>query len=387
MPTLEGWIAVDGALHRGQLRYRDVIEAVELEDRPPRGWPDDEAPRILPGFIDAHVHGGGGGDTMDGEEGVRTLARHHLRHGTTTLLPTTVTQRWPSIREALDAVRRVRDARDPLLPDLPGAHLEGPFLNPERLGAQPPFAVTPTPKRVAEVLASDVVRVVTMAPEIDGAVAAAERFAADGVRVSVGHTRADAEQVAALAEAVRSAGGVLGFTHLYNAMGGMAGRQPGAVGSALADPAAWSELILDGHHVHRTAFLAALAAKPERLHLVTDAIRASGLPEGETELGGQTIVVADGAARLPNGVLAGSVLTLDRALRNAVAAGLTVGAASRLLAEVPSRYLGLDDRGTLAVGKRADAVVMDPGLGVQRVLVAGRETEGAHVGTPPGQNA
>lgn len=387
MPMLDGWIAVNGALRRGRLRYGATIEALDLEDRAPRAWPDDDAPRVLPGFIDTHVHGGGGGDTMDGEEGVRTLARHHLRHGTTTLLPTTITQRWPRVRAALDAVRAVRDARDPALPDIPGAHLEGPFLSPDRLGAQPPFAIEPKPRRVAEVLTGGVVRVVTLAPELDGAVEAARRFAAAGVRVSVGHTRADSEQVAAVAEAVHEAGGVLGFTHLFNAMGGMAGRQPGALGYALAEPTAWAELILDGHHVHATSFRAALAAKPERLHLVTDAIRACGLPEGESELGGQTVVVEEGAVRLPNGALAGSVLTLDRALRNAVAAGLTLGAASRLLSDIPSRYLDLDDRGRIEPGRRADLVALDAGLNVQRVFVAGREVAGAaprpHPEDPP----
>lgn len=377
MPTLDGWIARDGMMHRGRVRFEAHLEAVEFADAPPRAWPDDGAPRILPGFVDTHVHGGGGGDTMDGAEGVRTLARHHAAHGTTTLLPTTVTHVWERVRAALDGVAEVRGEGTAGRPDVPGAHLEGPFLSPHRLGAQPAHAVPPEPERVADALASGVVRVVTLAPELTGAVAAARTFAESGVRVSIGHTRASAETVATLADAVRAVGGTVGFTHLYNAMGGLAGREPGVVGAALSDPGAWAELILDGHHVHPVAFRAALAAKPERLHLVTDAIRACGTGDGASELGGRTVHVAGNAARLPDGTLAGSVLTLDAAVRNAVAAGLTLGAASRLASEIPARYLGLEDRGRVEEGCRADLVVLDAGLQVQEVRVLGHAAPGA----------
>lgn len=349
--------------------------------------PEDDAPRLLPGFVDVHVHGGGGGDAMDGPDGVRTLARHHLAHGTTTLLPTTLTAPWPDVLAALSGIAEVRDevraatggtvATDAPMPDVPGAHLEGPFVSTERLGAQPPHALPPDREKVEAVLRAGVVRVVTMAPELDGAAAAARAFAADGVRVSVGHTNADAATVAALAAAVREAGGTLGFTHLYNAMGRLAGREPGAVGACFADPDAFAELILDGHHVDPVAFLAARAAKPGRLMLVTDAIRACGVPEGETELGGQAVTVRGGAARLADGRLAGSVLTMDAALRRAVGLGLTLTEAATLTASVPAAYLGLADRGRLTVGARADVVEMDAALRVTRVFVGGCERAGA----------
>ena len=172
---------------------------------------------------------------------------------------------------------------------------------------------------------------------------------------------------------VRAAGGVVGFTHLYNAMGGLQGREPGVVGAAFADKESYAELIFDTHHVHPGSFLAALSAKPERLHLITDGIRACGLDEGETELGGQRVVVKGGAARLPNGTLAGSILTLDRALHNAALVGLPLERVSKLLSEVPARYMGLDDRGNLEVGKRADLVVLDEDLEVLEVYVSGQQ--------------
>jgi N-acetylglucosamine-6-phosphate deacetylase len=366
--TLTGRLVLPEGVVPGRLTFDTHLRRLQTDAAGATG------PLILPGFIDTHVHGGGGGDTMDGPEGVRALGRLHLQHGTTTLLPTTLTSPWERLLAALEGVQEVRAASgvETDLPDLPGVHLEGPFINPERLGAQPPYAIDPTPERIDAVLGSGVVRVVTLAPELPGARDAARRFAEAGVRVSVGHTAATFEQVAALAAVVREAGGTLGFTHLYNAMGGLTGRDPGVVGAALADAAAYSELILDLHHVHPGGFLAALAAKPDRLHLVTDGIRACGLGEGKTTLGGQPVTVRGGAARLPDGTLAGSVLTLDAALRNAVAAGVALACASRLLSETPARYLGLTDRGRLGVGLRADLVVMSEQLEVTSVYRLGQ---------------
>jgi N-acetylglucosamine-6-phosphate deacetylase len=183
--------------------------------------------------------------------------------------------------------------------------------------------------------------------------------------------------VARVAAAVREEGGTVGFTHLYNAMGGLEGRAPGVVGACFADPDAYAELILDTHHVDPVAFLAARAAKPGRLLLITDAIRASGRPEGRSELGGQEVEVRGGAVRLPDGTLAGSVLTLDAALRHAVAAGVPLSEAAQLTAGVPAAYLGLGDRGRLEPGLRADVVELDAELRVRRVVAHGREVAGA----------
>lgn len=385
---LEGVLALPGGLARGTLRYDEaVITAIEAE---PLGGGDaslleevrgGDGRIVLPGFIDPHVHGGGGGDTMDGPEGVRTLARFHLAHGTTTLLPTTITNPWADVVEALLGVKRVMeeleaardaDVRERVMPSIPGAHLEGPFISPDKLGAQPPSTVAPTPERIDELLALDALRVATVAPELEGALDAARRLTRAGVRVSVGHTAAGYEEARALVAVVRAEGGTAGFTHLFNAMSTLASRAPGTVGAALSDPEAFAELILDLHHVHEASFLAVLAAKPDRLLLVTDAIRACGMAEGETELGGQRVSVRGGAARLPSGSLAGSVLTLDAALRNAVKAGVPLATASRLASTTAARYLGLADRGSLEAGKRADLVVLDSDLEVRSVVAGGR---------------
>lgn len=356
----------DGTLRPGHLHFSERLLRVE---------PGEEGgPLILPGFVDTHVHGGGGGDTMDGPEGIRTLARLHARHGTTTLLPTTMTNPWPDVLAALWSVREVMDAGGvPGGADIPGAHLEGPFISPQRLGAQPPCTLLPTPERVAEALGTGAVRAVTLAPEVEGALGAALTFARAGVRIGVGHTRADAETVTAFLAQVHAAGAQSCATHLFNAMGGIEGRVPGVPGALLADPHAFQEVILDLIHVHPTSFRLACAAAPGRVMLVSDAMRAAGLGDGESELGGQRVTVRGGEARLEGGSLAGSVLTLDAALRHAVGAGVSLPDASRMLSAVPARSLGLRDRGELRPGLRADLVVLDDDLRVERVFVGGRE--------------
>ncbi len=376
MTTLTGTIVTNGLLLRGKLTFGSHIERLEAdsEHASPAG-----GPYLLPGYIDVHVHGGGGGDTMDGPAGVRTLAGFHLRHGTTALLPTTITNPIDNVFAALAAVAEVQEQQRRGEVDAPaamvlGAHLEGPFISPRRLGAQPPCTVLPERELIERLTSTADIRVVTLAPEIEGAVAAAAQFAAAGTRVSLGHTEATYADVRLVAEVVAGdggVGGVLGFTHLYNAMTQLTGREPGTVGSALSNPAAFAEVIYDGFHVHQASFLAAAAAKPGRLLLITDAIRAAGQPDGESELGGQPVLVSGGAARLEDGTLAGSVLTMDRALRNAVASGVDLATASAMASAVPAAYLGDNERGVLEVGKRADVLVLDDELNVVEVYLGG----------------
>ncbi len=357
---LTGRLVTVAGIQSGTLEFAERISKIHYHAV--------QGPYILPGFIDTHVHGGGGADTMDGAAGVSRLARFHLEHGTTTLYPTTITNPWPAIMAALKGVKEL--AFTPDLPSIPGVHLEGPFISPQRLGAQPPCTLEPTDELVAELLEPQIIRLVTLAPEIPGALRAARAFAAAGVRVSIGHTAASYEQTIALLSASPEP---VGFTHLYNAMSGLSGREPGVVGAALVRPDTYAELILDFHHVHPGSVLIAFNAKKGRLGLVTDAIRACGLGEGTSELGGQRVTIKQGAARLADGTLAGSVLTLDQALRNAVSLGIPLGDVSRLLSANPAAYLGLADRGTLELGKRADIVVLDEELKVLEVYVAGRQ--------------
>ncbi|MEZ4631610.1 MAG: amidohydrolase family protein [Deinococcales bacterium] len=267
------------------------------------------------------------------------------------------------------------------MPSLPGVHLEGPFISPERLGAQPPFTQLATLEKLRELLALDVVRLLTLAPELAGALEAAEFLAQRGIRVSIGHTKATYEQAKALiAKASRHS--PTSFTHLYNAMGSLSSRDPGPLGAALASPESYAEIIYDTHHVHQGSFLSAYHAKQDKLIMVSDAIRATGMKEGLSELGGQKVMVKDGMARLLQadgtvGSLAGSVLSLEVALKNAVEAGLTLAEASHLLSRNPARYMGLKDRGTIALHKRADLVVLDRDLKLVEVIVGGHSLDQA----------
>ena len=370
MPELSGLLVLPGGVQPGRITFGQKIEQIQRI----KPGAVNETRYILPGFIDTHVHGGGGGDMMDGAEGIRTLARFHARHGTTTLLPTTITNPWEHILRALEAVREVMAEGVPNGADLVGAHLEGPFISPNRLGAQPPQTLEPTPELVSELLSFGVIKAVTIAPELLGATQAALQMAAAGVRIGVGHTRADAETVSAFLAAVQSAGGRTAATHLFNAMGGIEGREPGPAGALLADAHTWPEVILDGVHVHATSFLLAHAATPGRLMLITDAMRAAGLGDGESELGGQKVIVKDGKAVLADGrSIAGSILTLDVALRNALNLGLSLPDVSRMLSAAPAASLGLTDRGRLQPGLRADLVVLKGGFEVEAVYVGGEK--------------
>jgi N-acetylglucosamine-6-phosphate deacetylase len=357
-------------LRAGSVTFDHQIRAIE-----PSADDDPDLPILAPGFIDVHVHGGGGAEVMDGVAGVRSTARTHLQYGTTALLATTLTARWGELLAALDGVVEVMATPAPDEAELLGVHLEGPFINPQRLGAQPPFAAAVTPERVAEVLARRVVRVMTVAPEVGGWDAVLPELVRAGVRLSIGHTRADAETTEAFLTQLRRLGGVAAATHIFNAMGGIAGREPGAAGALLGDPAAFIELICDTFHVHDAAVRLAAQAGGGRLMLITDGIAAAGVGDGVCSLGGQRVEVRGGAARLADGTLAGSVLTMDQALRHAVALGVPLAQALSATSEAPARYLALPDRGALKVGLRADLVLLapEPELTLKRVLLAGRD--------------
>jgi N-acetylglucosamine-6-phosphate deacetylase len=361
---ISGQILTPRGWHSGELEFDSHIVGIKSKLSAPNRY-------IAPGFIDVHVHGGGGADTMDGVDGIHTLSEYHARHGTTGLLATTITNPWKNVLSALKHIKKAMlhtgGAR------VLGAHLEGPFVSPHKLGAQPPFALLPTLERVEKVLEAGVIRVVTLAPELEGAVAAATRFLEADVRVSLGHTigsAEDAEQIFAVASALRRTSQV-GGTHLYNAMGGLEGRKPGVLGALFANPNAWSEVILDLQHVHPSAFRAAFFAKPEKLMLITDAMRASGMPNGQYDLGGQLAKLEDGAVKLPDGTLAGSVLTMHQAVKNAVQCGLALEVALKLASSHPAQYLGLTNCGKIQKNARADLVILREDLSLEAVYVGG----------------
>lgn len=320
---------------------------------------------MLPGFVDLHVHGGGGADTMDGGSAIDTLARLHLRHGTTSLLATTMTAPLPEIEAALRALAPAIATRTPGTARVLGVHLEGPYLHPGRLGAQPPFARTPSLAEILALHALTPIRVVTLAPDNDAALALIPALVQAGMRVQIGHSDAGYERCCAALQA-----GASGFTHLFNAMGPFHHRAPGTVGAALAH-AERAEFIADGLHLHPGAWRLARRAIPQ-LYAVTDATAAAGMPDGRYRLGRQMVVKQGEGVRLDDGTLAGSTLTMDRALRGLVALGLPLAEAVACTSTRAADHLGLADRGRLAPGAWADLVALQPQtLQVQQVWVEG----------------
>jgi N-acetylglucosamine-6-phosphate deacetylase len=361
---LEGHILSDSGWLRGVIRFGARVAAIEgVPDDPGRGT-DGGKVYILPGFIDLHVHGGGGADIMDGGNAPEVVARLHARHGTTALLATTVTAPSDALEHALVAVAGACEERPAQGARIAGVHLEGPYINPAKLGAQPDHARVAALEEIERYCALAPVRVVTLAPEVSGHHEAIRALVARGVRVQIGHTAGRYEDgVAALRE------GATSFTHLFNAMTALHHRDPGMVGAALAH-AEYAEIIPDLLHVHAGALRAALRAIP-RVYGVTDATSATGMPDGDFRLGSQTVRKCLGGVRLADGTLAGSALTMDQALRNLVSIGLPLEDASRRLSRFPAEYAGLEDRGQLAVGAWADIVVLDRDLRVTAVYGEG----------------
>ncbi|HKW83934.1 MAG TPA: N-acetylglucosamine-6-phosphate deacetylase [Burkholderiaceae bacterium] len=327
---------------------------------------DTQARLILPGFIDLHVHGGGGHDVMEGGDAARHIATLHAQHGTTSMLATTMTAPMADIEAAFAALTPLFAApRNAKAARILGVHLEGPYINPGKLGAQPDYARPLDGGEIRRLHALAPIRLITLAPEVAGNIDVIESLVAAGYRVQVGHSLASYEQVVSALER-----GASGFTHLYNAMSALHHREPGVVGAALAH-ATRSEIIPDLLHVHAGAIKVALRAIP-CLYCVTDSTAASGMPDGEYKLGRHTVTKCLGGVRLPDGTLAGSTLTMDQALRNLVEhIGLDLADASRRVSTFAADHVGWSDRGRLQRGAWADLVVLDRDLQITDVYVEG----------------
>jgi N-acetylglucosamine-6-phosphate deacetylase len=367
MRTLQGHILTPSGFVAGAI---DVGEDGRI--RAVHGTPigADEAragrqPLVLPGFIDLHVHGGGGMDFMEGGDAAARVARLHAGHGTTSLLATTMTAPLAELEAAFAGLRAACAARPTGGARVLGVHLEGPYINAGKLGAQPDFARPFDAEELKRLNDIAPIRLVTIAPELPGHMAAVEALAAAGYKVQIGHTLGRYEDGV---EALRR--GAAGFTHLFNAMTPLQQREPGMVGAALAH-ATYAEIIPDLLHVHPGAIRAALRSIP-CLYCVSDSTAAAGMPDGPYRLGRQPVTKCLGGVRLADGTLAGSALTMDEALRNLVdGLGLDLADASRRVSTHAADYLGIAERGRLAPGAWADLVVLDRDLRLTAVMVEG----------------
>jgi N-acetylglucosamine-6-phosphate deacetylase len=362
MTTVSGRIVRPGAVVPGHVEVDGpVILAVTAA-----GDAGDDI--VVPGFVDLHCHGGGGYTFTTGDAAAaRGAAAFHLRHGTTTMLASLVSSPFELMLEATAAFV-------PLVLDevIAGVHFEGPYLSGVRCGAQnPAFLRDPSAAELTALikLGEGAVRMVTIAPELPGALSAVRLLTESGVIAALGHSDATYEQTLAGV----AAGATVG-THLFNGMRPPHHREPGPVIALLGAGSIVCELIADGIHLHpgMLAF-AARAAGPDRAALITDAMDAAGMADGSYDLGGQAVVVKDRVARLARGgAIAGSTLTMDAAFRQAVGAGIALPDAALMASTTPARTLGLLDRvGALEAGLRADLVVFSPDLQVKRVMRAG----------------
>ena len=330
---------------------------------------DLQGATLLPGFIDCQVNGGGGvlfNNSTD-VAALRRIGSAHRKFGTTSFLPTLISDDVDRMREAIAATR---DAIAQGVPGVLGIHLEGPYLAGTRKGTHDAskFRV-PDAQEIALATALDNgITLITLAPERVGA-ETIRAFVQRGALVCAGHTAASYEEARAGIEA-----GISGFTHLYNAMSPLTGREPGAVGAALEDADTWCGVIVDGHHVHPASLRVALAAKPRgKVFLVTDAMPPVGADDPSYELYGETITARDGVVRNAAGSLAGSALDMATAVRNSVAMlGVPLEEAARMASTYPAKFLGIGDRyGCIAPGYHADLVALDADLQVVNTWIAG----------------
>ena len=322
---------------------------------------------VVPGFVDVHIHGCAGADTCDAtREALEAMAAFLLAHGVTSFCPTTMTTSRETIQAALLAAKDMMDHPMDGGARVVGVNMEGPFIAKERKGAQKEEDILPPDFPLFQRFYEEsggIVRLVDVAPEQPGGLDFVEK-ASQLCTVSIAHTTADYDQAKAAFDK-----GVTHATHLFNAMSGLHHRKPGVVGAVFDDSRVRGELICDGFHIHPAVLRAAFRLLGDRALIVSDSMRANGMPEGEAfDLGGQMVTVHQGKALLPDGTIAGSVTNLHQEIKNLVSFGVPFEQAVKAATLLPARAIGLDGEiGSIAPGKRADLVVLDENLDIAAV--------------------
>ena len=325
---------------------------------------DCEGYTIVPGFVDVHIHGCGGADTCDGtREAIDTMAQFLIQCGVTSFCPTTMTTDQETIEKALLAAKECMDSPIEGGASVVGVNMEGPFISKERKGAQRADAVLPPDMELFRHfydLSGGTVKLVALAPEQPGGYEFAKQ-AKDLCAVSIAHTTANYDEAKKSFDC-----GITHATHLFNAMPGLGHRDPGTVGAVFDDDRVLAELICDGLHIHPSVLRTAFRVLGDRALIVSDSMRANGLPEGEAfELGGQMVTVKDGKATLADGTIAGSVTNLHQEVKNLVRFGIPLEQAVKAATLIPARSIGMEGEiGSIEPGKRADLLVLDGELNI-----------------------
>ncbi len=366
------WIVTEKGLEKTSLTYDEKFVTIGKNEKGLQELPKEYV--VVPGFIDEHVHGAAGSDAMDGTmEDLGKIANALASEGTTAFLATTMTQSPENITKALKAVKAYRELSPESGAEILGVHLEGPFISKNFVGAQPiEYVAKPSVEvfKKYQDASGDCVRIVTLAPEVEGSTELIKYLVSQNIVASIGHTNATYADVKKAVEA-----GATNLTHTYNAMKPLHHREVGTVGSGLLFDELNCECICDGIHVSGPAIQLLHKNKPaDKMTLITDAMRAKHMPDGVSELGGQVVIVKNGEARLENGTLAGSVLKMNNAVKNVMKfLNLPLEEVVKLASQNPAKNLGVfDQMGSIKEGKRADFVILDKDLNVVQTVRNGK---------------
>ena len=366
------WIVTEKGLEKTSLTYDEKFVTIGKNEEGLQELPEEYV--VVPGFIDEHVHGAAGSDAMDGTmEDLGKIANALASEGTTAFLATTMTQSPENITKALKAVKAYRELSPESGAEILGVHLEGPFISKDFVGAQPiEYVAKPSVEvfKKYQDASGDCVRIVTLAPEVEGSTELIKYLVSQNIVASIGHTNATYVDVKKAVEA-----GATNLTHTYNAMKPLHHREVGTVGSGLLFDELNCECICDGIHVSGPAIQLLHKNKPaDKMTLITDAMRAKHMPDGVSELGGQVVIVKNGEARLENGTLAGSVLKMNNAVKNVMKfLNLPLEEVVKLASQNPAKNLGVfDQMGSIKEGKRADFVILDKDLNVAQTVRNGK---------------
>ena len=357
MNKISGKIINHDGSYTGTIEFGNKIESIKKDKL------SDFENIIIPGFIDLHCHGGNGFDTMAGLSSIIEMSKYHLKHGTTTLLPTTLTATLNDTIKAIEGLNDFIDQNNNLT-NILGVHLEGPFINPNKLGAQPPHAQLPNIDFIKKIKDKVKIKVITLAPELAGVDACIDYLIENNIRVHIGHSLADYNCCIKIMNKNK-----VGFTHLYNAMSGDDHRNPGVVTAALRH-AEFAEIICDLYHVDQENIHLAHKCIP-KLYAISDAISASGMPDGDYDFANTKITKKNGQALINSTVLAGSVINMHDTFKNLVKINFSLEKAVAMTSFHAAQYLSEDNKGRIDKGFCSNLIVLDKQLNIREVYLYG----------------
>ena len=359
MESIKGKIINHNDSFLGEIFFNNYIEEVVRNE----SATDDNF--IIPGFVDLHCHGGNGFDTMEGTESINQMAEYHLSKGTTTLLATTWTNTFSNTINALDKFNKLINSKTNLI----GVHLEGPFINPKKLGAQPPLTQKPSIEFIDKVISIADIKVITLAPEIEDMENFIPYLIKKNIKVQFGHSLADYNCCNKFMKKYK-----IGFTHLYNAMSGNDHRNPGVLSAALID-GQYAEIICDLHHVKKEAIIIAKKSIPN-LYAVTDSVGAAGLKDGNYKFANINIKkIGEKITLINSSTLAGSIIDMNKTFLNLLDINCSIQEAVAMTSYNASKYLGINNIGKIEQGYKSNFLVLDKNLKLQDVYLNGKKID------------